>query len=201
MSRASLPDVDAASSGPGGSPFRLLIGFVILLWIIEVGDQLLFDGGLDRYGVRPRTLAGLLGVLFAPFLHGGFGHLAANSVPLLVLGGLVLLRGASTLVDVSIFAMLVGGAGIWLIGPAGSVHLGSSILVFGYLGYLLTRGLVERKAIPLLISGAVALLYGGALWGVLPLEPGVSWQGHLFGALGGALAAWVLARSEPATEK
>ena len=120
-------------------------GLVGSMWFIEVVDALIFRGGLDHYGIIPRTLSGLRGILLAPFLHGGFSHLMANTVPLLVLGFIIMLRRKRDLAYVSVASALVGGAGIWLIGASSSVHIGASILVFGYLGYLLSRGLNKSR--------------------------------------------------------
>jgi membrane associated rhomboid family serine protease len=168
-------------------------GMVGTMWFVELADTVFFRGGLDRFGVVPRTLEGLRGILFAPFLHGGFGHLAANTLPLLVLGFLIMLRRKRDLLTVSVVSTLVGGLGIWLLGASNSVHVGASILVFGYLGYLLARGVFERRFWPIVGSVAVFFFYGGALWGVLPGQAGISWEGHLFGLLGGILAAKLLA--------
>jgi membrane associated rhomboid family serine protease len=167
---------------------EILGGFVGLLWVIQIVNALL-GGALTRFGVEPRTLSGLVGILFAPFLHASFAHLIANTVPLLVLGWFVMLRKKRDLLTVSVISGLVGGLGTWLIAPALTVHIGASVLIFGYLGYLLARGIFERRFWPILGSIAVFFLYGGALFGVLPGQLGISWQGHLFGLLGGILAA------------
>lgn len=177
---------------------RILGGFVGLLWAIHIVNVVLFGGRLVALGIRPRSLSGLLGIVFAPFLHGGFGHLAANTLPLFMLGALVMTRRKSDLLVVSAFSGLVGGLGTWLIAPAMSVHVGASILIFGYLGFLLLRGVFERKLWSLLGSALVFLVYGGALWGVLPGQIGISWQGHLFGLLGGVLAARLMHRPDEA---
>lgn len=164
-----------------------------LMWVLEVVDVLL-DGRLDRLGIEPRDADGLSGVVLAPFLHGGFGHLVANTVPLLVLGALVALAGLRRVLVVTAIVTLVGGIGTWLVGPASTVHLGASILVFGYAAYLVARGFFDRRLGSLAVGVVVAVVYGsGLLLGLLP-RPGVSWQGHLFGALGGLLAARVLSR-------
>jgi membrane associated rhomboid family serine protease len=138
-----------------------------------------------------------LGILFAPFLHASFAHLSANTIPLLVLGWLVMLRRKRDFFWVSALAALVGGLGTWLIGPALSIHVGASVLIFGYLGYLLSRGIFERKIWPIVGSVVTFFLYGGALGGILPGAIGISWQGHLFGLIGGILAARML-RASPA---
>jgi membrane associated rhomboid family serine protease len=177
---------------------RVLGGFVGLLWAIHIVNAIVFQGGLTALGIHPRTLWGLVGILFAPFLHVSFAHILANTVPLLVLGALVMQRRKRDLAIVSAISALVGGLGIWLIGGAATVHVGASILVFGYLGYLLLRGVFERRVWPILGSILVFFLYGGALWGILPGQAGVSWQGHLFGLLGGVLAARLLRTPPPA---
>ena len=168
---------------------RVLAGLVGLMWLEEIADLVIFHGALDAGGIRPRTPAGLWGILFAPFLHGGFAHLLANTVPLLVLGWLVVLRSLRDFVWVSAVAVLLGGLGVWLFGGPNTVHIGASGLVFGYLGYLFLRGYWERSLSAVLIAVVAGVLYGGALWGILPLRRGISWEGHLFGFAGGATAA------------
>jgi membrane associated rhomboid family serine protease len=174
----------------------ILGGFTALLWALEGVDALLLGGALDGFGIRPRSVVGLRGILLAPLLHGGFGHLIANTVPLLVLGWFVMLRETKHWFFVGAMATFVGGAGVWLIGATRSVHIGASGVVFGFLGYLLSRGYFERKFWPILGSVVVGLLYGGALWGVLPGQPGISWEGHLFGFVGGVFSAKLLAKSD-----
>jgi membrane associated rhomboid family serine protease len=176
---------------------KILGGLVGFMWVVHLVNALVFQGHLVALGVHPRTLFGLVGVLFAPFLHGSFSHLVSNTMPMLVLGAFVMMRRKRDLAIVSALSALVGGLGTWLIAPAATVHVGASILVFGYLGYLLARGFVEKKLGSILGSLAVFFLYGGALFGVLPGQAGISWQGHLFGFLGGAIAAKLLANREP----
>ncbi len=171
----------------------LSLGFVALLWLTEIVDASQ-GGDLDQYGIQPRTEEGLWGILFAPLLHGGFDHLEANSVPLLVLGFLVATVSLARWVSVMAWAWLASGLGVWLVAPDHSLTIGASGLVFGLLTYLLVAGFLERQPVRILVGVAVFLLYGGVLLGVLPGTPGVSWQGHLFGALGGLLAARVHAR-------
>ncbi len=166
------------------------LGFVALLWVSEVLDAAR-GGSLDRFGIRPRTEEGLWGILAAPLLHGGFGHLEANSGPLLVLGFLVAVVSFARWLVVMAWSWLVSGLGVWLTAPAHSLTIGASGLVFGLLTYLLVAGFLERKPVRILIGVAVFLVYGGILLGALPGTPGISWQGHLFGALGGLLAARV----------
>lgn len=172
----------------------ILGGLVAIFWGLEIVDSSFLRGALDLYGIRPRSLIGLRGILFAPFLHGSFAHLAANTAPFLTLGWLVMLRKMSDFFVVTIITMLVSGIGVWLTAPAYSIHIGASGLIFGYFGFLLLRGYFERSFAAILFSLIVGLLYGGIIWGVLPLQYGISWQGHLFGFIGGAIAARLLAR-------
>ena len=172
----------------------VLVGVMAaLMWVLEIVDAVI-GGRLDALGIEPREVDSLPGVLFAPFLHGGFGHLISNTVPLLVLGALVAFSGLVRVLKVTALVVLVGGLGIWLVAPGGTIHLGASILVFGYAAYLIARGLFDRRFAYLAVGVVVAFVYGtGLLIGLLP-RPGISWQGHLFGALGGLLAAKVLAQ-------
>ena len=165
----------------------------------ELVDTALFGGGLDRFGIHPRTLRGLFGIPLAPFLHSGFGHLLANTAPLVVLGFFIMLRRKRDLLFVTLASTLIGGIGVWLFGGTNTVHLGASTVVFGYLGFLLSRGIFERRFWSILGSLVVFFLYGGALFGVLPGRAGISWEGHLFGLIGGVLAAWKMAE-RPMTE-
>lgn len=167
------------------------------LWAEELVDQVVFRGGLDRWGVRPRELAGLWGVAFAPWLHRGFDHLIANTVPLLLLGWLTLRRSVGAFALTTLCAALAGGLGAWLFGAGGSVHLGASGLVFGYFGFLAGVAYLERSLGAVLVALGVAFVYGGMLWGVLPRSGDVSWQTHLFGLAGGLGAARLAARRRP----
>lgn len=172
----------------------------VVMWALEVLDVAL-DLGLDRFGIEPRRFDGLDGVVLAPFLHDGLGHLLANTLPFLILGAAIALGSLARFVQVTLVVALVGGLATWLAGPTGSTHVGASGLVFGYVAYLVSRGVFARK-ISYLLGGLLTLMvYGSVLWGVLP-KPGVSWQGHLFGAAAGVLAAWLLhgERPDPAAE-
>ena len=170
----------------------LLLGFVGAIWAVELVDLLFLRGGLDYLGIRPRDTAWLWGIALAPFLHGGMPHLLANTAPLLILGGLVLLRRRVDYVLVTVIVALVGGFGVWLFAPRNTVHLGASGVAFGYLGYLIARTWFERSLTSLAIALVAGFLYSGALLGVLPGQRGVSWEGHLFGLLaGGATGAFV----------
>nr|WP_243766240.1 rhomboid family intramembrane serine protease [Streptomyces sp. GC420] len=167
-----------------------MTGWVALLWILEAVDAA--NGHtLDTYGIEPRDLSELRDVVPASFLHFGFEHLMANTVPLLVLGFVAALRGIRTFAGVVTVIVLASGLGVWLFSPEYSNTAGASGVVFGLFGYLLVRGFVDRRVGDIVVGVIVAAFYGSILWGVLPTTAGVSWQGHLFGLLGGVLAAFL----------
>jgi membrane associated rhomboid family serine protease len=174
----------------------LVLGaFVAVLWFLEIIDALFLRGALDGFGIAPRTLTSLPAVLVAPFLHAGFGHLMANTIPFVVLGWMVMWRRTSDLFVVFLASAIASGLGVWLFGGAHTLHLGLSGVIFGFFGFLLARGYYERSAGAIGVALAAFLLYGGILWGVLPLQQGVSWQGHLFGFVGGVVTAYVMVRT------
>lgn len=171
-----------------GTSAQVLGGFICILWALELLDVLL-RGRLNRFGIRPRRLIGLRGILFAPLLHGDLKHLTANTLPLAILGWLTILDSLQTFLIVTGIVWLVSGLGAWLLGGYRTNHLGASGLVFGYFGYLVLRGYFEQSVTAIAIAIMVGLLYGGMIWGVLPIHRGKSWQSHLFGFFGGGLAA------------
>jgi membrane associated rhomboid family serine protease len=167
-----------------------MAAFIALLWAIEFVDAML-ENRLDSWGISPREVSELPDIVTAPFLHGSFDHLMANTVPLFILGFLAALRGLGRFLAVSVLIILVSGLAVWLTSPAGSVTVGASGLIFGYFSFVVLRGFIDRHALDILIGIVIAILYGGLLWGVLPIQAGVSWQGHLFGLIGGILAAFL----------
>ncbi len=168
---------------------RFLVGFVAILWAVEVVSWLV--PFVDQFGVRPRTTFGLLGILFHPFLHGGVGHVLSNSIGLLLFGAMIVLRRERDLYLTMLASALLGGLGIWLFGRSAN-HIGASGVVFGLFGYLLAVGFFERKLGSILLSLFVIFTWGGLLFGVLPTAAGVSWEGHLFGLLAGIGSAKLL---------
>jgi membrane associated rhomboid family serine protease len=169
------------------------------MWIVEIVDVV--AGDLDSAGIQPRDPDGLPGIVLAPFLHGGFGHLIGNTLPFLVLGGAIALSGLSRVASVTAIVILLGGLGTWAVAPENTVHIGASGVVFGYATYLLTRGLFSRSLAHLAGAVLVLALYGTTLLVGLVPTPGVSWQGHLFGAVAGIVAARILdarEREQPA---
>jgi len=171
----------------------LLASILAVMWGLEIVDLYALGGALDAYGIHPRETDKLVGIAFAPFLHGNLAHLMGNSIPLLIFGWIIMLHQVRDFFTVATLSTLVSGVGTWLVGAPGSVHIGASGVVFGLFGFLLLRGWFRRSIGSILLSLAVFGMYGGILWGVLPTQPGVSWEGHLFGFAGGVLAARILA--------
>ncbi len=165
----------------------VIAAFVAVLWVIEIVNASGAD--LTDDGIRPRQLSGLWGVLWAPLLHASFTHLESNTIPLLVLGFLVLLGGLARFGAVTATVWLVSGIGVWLLGGTNTVVVGASGLAFGWLAYIIVRGVFTRSLVQLALGLVILVVYGGLLWGVLPGASGVSWQAHLFGAVGGILSA------------
>lgn len=169
----------------------VILGTIVaVLWLVEMFDWLVMRGALDGLGIQPRTLGGLQAIVVAPWLHAGFGHLLANTIPFVVLGWFVMLRRTTDFFVVALAALLASGLGIWLFGGASTIHLGISGVIFGFFGYLLARGYYERSIVAIVMAALAFLIYGGMMWGMLPLQQGVSWQGHLFGFVGGVLVAY-----------
>jgi membrane associated rhomboid family serine protease len=171
----------------------VLGGTLALLWLIELVDFVVFHGRLDELGIRARTVRGLIGIPLHPFLHAGFGHLAANSVGLVLPGWFIVNRRKRDFFIVWALATLVGGLGTWLVAPFGRVDIGASGVVLGLMGFLIARGVFERRFFTILGSVAMLILWGGTIRaGLFPNDPHVSWQIHLFGLIGGVLAARVV---------
>lgn len=189
--------VDRPRRGELVAPVLPVLVLLSVMWAAEVVD-LVADGRLDRFGIEPRQIDGLDGVVLAPFLHRGFGHLITNTLPFLILGGVICLGSPRRFLQVTVVVGLVSGLGTWLTGADGSLHIGASGLVFGYVTYLISRGVFARKVTYLLGGLLVLVVYGGVLWGLIP-RPGISWQAHLFGAIGGVVAAWAIYGQRPAT--
>jgi membrane associated rhomboid family serine protease len=169
----------------------LIAVLAAIMWVVEVVDAL-SGGDLERHGIEPHDPDALPAIAAAPFLHGSWGHLIGNTVPFLILGCAIALSGLRRVVWVTVIVAVVAGLGVWVFAPAGTVHIGASGLVFGYATYLIFRGLFSRSMVHIVVGVAVVALYGGALISSLAPRDGISWQGHLFGALGGVLAAWWL---------
>jgi membrane associated rhomboid family serine protease len=171
----------------------LVLALVAVMWVVEAVDQLA-DGRLDAYGIVPREVDALDGVAFAPFLHAGWDHLIGNTIPFLLLGFAIALGGIARVATVTVIVALVGGIGTWLVAPANTVHIGASGIVFGFAAYLVARGVYSRSMMQIALGVVVLAVWGTTLLRGLVPEDGISWQGHLFGAIGGVLAARLLHR-------
>jgi membrane associated rhomboid family serine protease len=176
------------------SQIWILGGIVGLMWLVEGLDVSVFNYQLDNWGIVPRQVIGLRGIVFAPFLHGNYAHLSANTVPFLILGWLIMSQSIANFVIVSIICTFVGGFGTWLFG-ANAIHIGASGVVFGYIGYLIALYYFDRRLSSGLIALFVGCTYGSVIWGIFPSMPGISWEGHLFGFLSGILAAKLVPKS------
>jgi len=166
----------------------VLGGTLAVFWAVFVVNSLL-GGALLSLGVIPRTRVGLRGILFAPFLHGSLNHIVANSIPFLALGWMVMLRDERHFIPVTLAGMVGSAVIAWLLGAPGSVHIGASGVIFGYLGFLMLSGWYTRSFGSILVSVIVTLAWGSLVLGMMPGEPGISWQAHIGGFLGGVLAA------------
>lgn len=178
--------VNVAPIAPIKTRILWIASLVLFLWAVELVN-LVLGGALGAYGIRPRAVSGLPGILIAPFVHSSSTHLALNTIPLIVLGSLVILRGVKPFLEATAVIIILGGAGVWVIGR-NAAHIGASGLIFGYLGYLLARGWYGRDFLSVVIAVLAVFLYGGMIWGILPGEVSVSWEGHLCGLVAGFLA-------------
>ena len=184
--------------------FMWLIAIVALMWVIVAVNVPTGLIGLDLrdYGIKPRSWGGLWGVPLHVFLHAGFFHVFANTVPLLILGGLTAaLRGKWIFLDITWFIAVIGGALVWILARPNTNHIGASGLVFGYFGYLVGRGFYTRSVVSILVAALVIAFYGGSiLFGIIPRGDYISWEGHLFGLVAGALYAFMESRGNEREE-
>ena len=187
----------AARLGPDrANALTLVAAMIAIMWIAEVVD-VAAGHSLDEYGIHPRDVGGLPEIVSAPFLHAGFAHLLSNTVPFAVMGAAIALGGLARVVMVTAVVGLVSGLGTWLIAPSNTVHLGASGLVFGYATYLVSRGILSKRLVDLAVGAVVVVIWGiGLLQGLLPQDH-ISWQAHVFGAIGGVCAASILAARPP----
>lgn len=196
---------DLTRAKPSLSPRRqkrregltLLLAIVALMWIVEIINTL-DSNGLDSDGIYGRRVSHLWGILTAPFIHGSFAHLISNTIPFLFMGVIIALRGAARLALVTAIVIVVGGLGTWLVAPSNVPTIGASGVVFGYAAYLFARGFFNRSVVEVLIGLVVGVIWGAALLASLVPHTGISWQGHLFGLVGGLVAASLLRRERPA---
>lgn len=182
---------DDKPSDPRVAGLQVVALLLAVMWIVEVVN-VADDDKLEQHGIRPRATDGLDGILFAPFLHADWNHLIGNTVPFVLFGGVIALSGPLRVAAVTAIGGFISGMGTWLTASENSLHIGASGVVFAYGTYLITRGVFERSFIHLGVGVVVGVFYGSALLGGLEPQQGISWQGHLFGAVGGVAAAYVL---------
>jgi membrane associated rhomboid family serine protease len=174
----------------------VIVSFTALLYLVELVNVLILHNGLNNDGIVSREVMGLPGIIWAPFIHAGWAHLIGNTIPVLVFGFLAMAPGIGPWVASTILIWLVSGIGVWLTTPAGTTTIGASGIAFGWLAFLLIRGLFNRSFAQIVIALVLLFYWGGVLWGLLPgSEAGVSWQAHVFGALGGVLAALLVTKA------
>ncbi|MDB6156240.1 MAG: putative rane protein [Chthoniobacteraceae bacterium] len=159
-----------------------------MLWIVWVVGWI-FNANPGRWGIQPREWSNLSGIFTAPLFHAGISHLLGNTISLFLLGGMIAASGTRALFSATLWAWLISGIGIFLLGPSQTNHFGASGIAFGYLGYLLARGIYQKNFINIAVSIIVLLAFSGMFFGLLPFQPGISWQGHVFGLIGGILGA------------
>ena len=178
---------------------RPIFTLLIVIWAVQVVNFVLGYELNQWFGLEPRDMGGLIGIPASPFLHANFNHIIANTIPLVMLGGMAAMASPKRFFEASIIIILLGGLLVWVLARGGNrVHVGASGLVFGYLGYVIALGVFERSFRAIAMGVFAGLLYGGLVWGVLP-DQRVSWESHLFGAIAGAAAAWMLTRDKGAT--
>lgn len=174
----------------------LIIAFMIVasFWTVFIVDSIL---GIDinHFGIIPRRAEGIKGILFAPFLHGSFAHLVSNSVPMLVLATVLFWFYRKIAVRVLLLSAVMGGLLVWIFGRT-AFHIGASGLIFALLSFLIASGIFRKKLKALLIAVIIFFLYGGVIWGILPSQPGVSWESHLFGFISGIALAYIFKDAE-----
>ena len=166
----------------------ILLGSLTLVWAVSLYGLFVDERLVYALALVPRRIEGLPGILSTPLVHGSFTHLLANTVPLLILGGMVVARGVAYYFAVTLAIVVLGGLGLWVFGR-NAAHIGASGLIFGYFGLLVARGYYERSLQSIAVAIVVVVVYGGMIAGVLPRGDQVSWEAHLFGLLAGGLCA------------
>lgn len=171
------------------SSLAVSLAAVVVMWLVKA-VELSFDISFAGWGNWPRDIKGIPGIFLMPFIHGDIGHLISNSIPLLVLGGLLFNAYKEVAWKVIFWVWLIGGVWLWMGGRTGSPHIGASGVVYGLAAFLVFSGVIRKHFQLMAISMLVIFLYGSIIWYVFPIKERISWEGHLFGALAGAVCAW-----------
>jgi membrane associated rhomboid family serine protease len=177
--------------------FTPIIALVAACWVVFVLNSLIWHGDLNRHGIVPRHVDSLTGIIWSPFLHGSYQHITANTVPLLILGGIVCARGKGAFVVVTVGGILLGGGLTWLFARS-ACHIGASGLIFCYFGYIASLAWFNRTFGTLCLSVLCILGYGGIIKGILPTQAGISWEGHLAGLVAGIVLGSLMSKPKPA---
>ena len=172
------------------------IGFILFLWIIKLAE-VMTGISLANFGLYPHKISGLVGIITAPLLHANFSHLISNSIPVLLLSGGIIYFYPQSAFKVFALNYLVPGIFVWFFGrPA--YHIGASGLIYGFVSFLFFSGIIRRDNRSIALALIVTFLYGGIIWGVLPIDAEISWEYHLFGALTGIFCAILFRKLDPA---
>jgi len=167
--------------------FKIIFYLVLIIWIVEI-INLVFAHQFYIWGIMPRNLEGMRGIVLHPFIHGSLQHAILNTMPLIVLGSFVALEGKAAFLNITIKIILIGGFLLWLMGRP-SFHVGASLLIFGYFGFILAHAYYRKSLSAIAIAAVTLFLYGGIIYGIVPMDNQVSWEGHLFGLIAGIIGA------------
>lgn len=179
------------------SSFLFPVVFILLIWTVKF-YELNTGETVSSYGLKPKDVEGLIGIFLMPFIHGGpltisklaFDHIAGNSIPLLFLGTTVFYFYREVAMKVVLWSWLMTGVWLWIAGEAGSNHIGASGLVYALASFTFFSGTFRRHYRLMAISLTIVFLYGSMIWGIFPIQPDVSWEGHLFGGIAGLVLAY-----------
>ena len=166
--------------------FKIVLSLFLLFWLVEILN-IISGRSLIAYGILPRHVSGLPGIILHPFIHGSLQHLISNSLPLLILGLIVALEGKVQFIKVTIIIIVLGGCLLWLFGRE-AYHIGASLLIFGYFGYIIVNAFYKRSIMAILAASITIVIYGSLIYGIIPEDNQISWEGHLFGLVAGITA-------------
>lgn len=173
--------------------------FIAMLWVLRFADDA-FTLNLVRYGIFPRRLSGLVGIFFSPFIHASYSHLISNSIPLLFLGLIMFYFYREIAFSAFFWVYISTGVWVWIAGRE-AYHVGASGLIYSFVCFLFYSGIFRRKQSLMALSLLMIFLYGSLIWGILPMQPKISWESHLLGAVAGFVIAFFLRKEGPQREK